>query len=203
MALLVLWIFCLPAGFVVLVALRLHRAKASGHVSFRRPRDAGSWSAYITHVRLARGDPARLIHPATVHSMLRAAFGAGGAICSLLALQAATSSETRTAVVLAVVASVLGITASQLPGKFGRRVVVALTNRLASVALRPPCRYIIDPVTAAITCEQLSQPTKTRNWNESAENINTVTASCGLVVFVAWIQVFSDSRKHGHVPLEF
>ena len=157
LALLVLWLFCLPAGFVALAALRLHRASAAGRIRFRRPRDAGSWRAYAERIARARGDPTLLIQPAPVHAALRAALGAGGAACGFLALRAATgtSVDMVTAVVLAHLAAALSLAARLLPGKIGRRIVVALTNRLAATALRPQCRFVIDPATGAVTREMI------------------------------------------------
>jgi hypothetical protein len=160
LSLLVLWLLCLPAGFVAFAALRLRRASAAGLIRFRRPRDAGSWRAYAGRIARARGEPARLIRPATVHAALRAALGAGGAACGFLGLRAATSGDTVTAVVLAHFAAALSLAARLLPGKIGRRIVVALTNRLAATALRPPVCFVIDPATGAVTREILPQQIK-------------------------------------------
>jgi hypothetical protein len=162
LALLVLWLFCLPVGFVALAALSLHRASATGRIRFRRPRDAGSWRAYTQRIARSRGDPARLIQPAVVHAALRAALGAGGAACGFLGLRAATgaSVDMVTAVVLAHLAAALGLAARLLPGKIGRQVVVALTNRLAAMALLQRCRFVVDPATGAVTREMIPPQNK-------------------------------------------
>jgi hypothetical protein len=65
-----------------------------------------------------------------------------------------------TAVVLAHLAAALSLAARLLPGKIGRRIVVALTNRLAATALRPPVCFVIDPATGAVTREILPQQIK-------------------------------------------
>ena len=71
------------------------------------------------------------------------------------------------AVVLAHFAAALSLAARLLPSKIGRRIVVALTNKLAATALKPPCRFVIDPVTGAVTREVL--PTQNKAPNRMGE----------------------------------
>jgi hypothetical protein len=149
LSLLVLWVACLPAGLALLIALRLRRAAAAGRIRFRRPAGAGSWRAYTAHVRAARGDPARVVRPAAVHAALRAALGAGGAVCGLMGLRAATARDAATAAPLAAASALLSFAAARLASGPGRRVVVAATNALAA-AVGWPGRFEIDTRTGAV-----------------------------------------------------
>ena len=152
LSLFILWVLCLPAGLIFLVALHKQRATAAGKIRFHRPAGAGSWTAYAAHVYRSRGDPANFARPAVVHAILRSALAAGGAVCGHLGLRAATARDVVSAAALAATSAVLSFAASKLASSLGRRVVVAATNLLAA-KLRPPRRFIIDQRNGAVTCE--------------------------------------------------
>ena len=156
LALLVLWLACLPAGLIVLVGLRLRRSIAAGGIRFSRPITGGAWTVYSSSILCARGNPVRFARPAVVHALLRSSLGIGGAVCGLMGLRSATAGDVIPAVALVASASVLSFFAARLDNRIGRRVVVAMANVLAAM-LRPPRHFVIDRRTQAVSCEQEPQ----------------------------------------------
>jgi hypothetical protein len=175
LSLLVLWIFCLPLGLILYLAIRLPRSVSAREIRFKRPKDAGStsWAEYLRGIVNAQADPQRFAQPAVLHTLVRTVLGACGAVCIVLCLRATTAREAVPAAVLFVAGFVLCFSSSRMAGKWGRTAVVVITNHFAS---QLGVRFVMDAETGEVTRELLSQKGGKGGW---------------LLHFMAWIQVWA------------
>ncbi len=182
-ALIVFWMLCAPFGFMLYLYFSMSRRISARNVVFQQTSGGGSWKVYLSKIAAAKGSPESFSQPTVVHALLRATLGAGGATCGLMGMRAATSADPISSSLFLGFGTLLGMMASRMHNRVGRKIVVCITNLLAK-----PLGYIfvIQPGDGALRKVILQQPGSAQNAKSRQSQIGLVPIL--LLKIFAWIQ---------------
>ena len=128
------WLLSFPVGFTLFMIFKISKSKLEKNIRFRRKKHAGSWSAYFSKIYKEEPSHQKFCRPQIVHYLIKSSLALAGALLIFLAISFVsdpTNSVVRTVLffVFGAVSLILAKTISRRPG---RRLVLYLTNILAS-----------------------------------------------------------------------